>query len=297
MSRINEAFQRSEGAVPANLPGAVMARDGRWPNAMEHPLKQYASELKHRVTTSAPIDIEGSRPSTAATRVAVACPRAREAHHVNGPGLVTGEGGSDTDCQRILGLLERAHVNPGVRTVMVTSTTAGEARTAVALELAASLARSYPRVLVMDADLQQPSLHEAFGVANDVGLETCVDRGSDPLPLIGVGPQMWALPAGPGSADSFAVLASDRMAGILHECDSRFDWVVIIGPPVLGLADPTLLRRRADAIAFVIGRTTLFARASQAMARLGRASIIGTILGTPTPRPSIPSTDVTRCSR
>jgi Mrp family chromosome partitioning ATPase len=60
--------------------------------------------------------------------------------------------------------LDLSRRNPGVRTIMVTSPRSGEGKSMVASNLAISLAQVGRRVLLVDADLRRPTLHEVHGL-------------------------------------------------------------------------------------------------------------------------------------
>src|SRR5437667_315410 len=73
--------------------------------------------------------------------------------------------------RRLAASLHHAQLQRNVRTVMITSAVAAEGKTLTATNLALTLSHSYKRrVLLIDADLRRPTVHEAFRIANDTGL-------------------------------------------------------------------------------------------------------------------------------
>jgi capsular exopolysaccharide synthesis family protein len=181
---------------------------------------------------------------------------------------------------RVAAVLDNAQAARGLKRLMVTSALPREGRTSTVVNLALVLSESYARrVLLIDADLRQPSLHGIFGVRSEPGLGEALHGSRQGLPVIEVSPLLSVLPAGQPGEDPLRALASDRMCAVLDECANRFDWVLLDTPPLTLLTDAPLLARRAQAVVFVIGvGSAPFSVAEKAMTALGRASIIGTVL-------------------
>jgi non-specific protein-tyrosine kinase len=163
---------------------------------------------------------------------------------------------------------------------MITSSRPQEGKTLTAINLALTLGKSYAsRVLLIDADLRQPSLHEHLGMRSQAGLSEALHADWYRLTLTEVSPFLTVLPAGQLESDPLAALTSARMRVLLDECAARFDWVLLDTPPVGLLPDAQLLARLTQAVIFVIGAgSTPFPVVKKAMAELGRECIIGTVL-------------------
>jgi capsular exopolysaccharide synthesis family protein len=176
--------------------------------------------------------------------------------------------------------LHEAQADRKVKTVMVTSAVPGEGKTLTLINLALTLSESYKRrVLLIDADLRSPSLHRRFGVTNDVGLVDSLRPPRSNLPLVTVLPNLMLLPAGRPEPDPPSVLSSEHLSGLIEECASCFDWVLLDTPPVAFLADAQLLVRHTNAVLFVIAAgSTPFPIVEQAIADVGREHVIGTVL-------------------
>ena len=92
---------------------------------------------------------------------------------------------------------------------------------------------------------------------------------------------LYLLPCGPTPPNPADLLSTPRFEAILREAAQQFDRVIIDGPPVLGLADATLLATVVGSVAMVIesGKTrTRAARDALERLRLGGAHVIGAIL-------------------
>jgi chain length determinant protein tyrosine kinase EpsG len=137
----------------------------------------------------------------------------------------------------------------------VVSPGAGEGRSYVAANLAASFAQLGERTLLIDADLRSPRQHQIFGIANRVGLSAVLSGRADgtavvPLPELG---RLSVLPAG-GIPPNPQELLSRRVLGILlHELRANYDVIFIDTPPALPYADAQCVAFRAGS-AIVINR-------------------------------------------
>jgi capsular exopolysaccharide synthesis family protein len=163
---------------------------------------------------------------------------------------------------------------------MVSSAVPQEGKTLTVVNLAMTLSESYRRrVLLIDADLRRPSIHDVFGISNRYGLGDALRSEVSDLQFSRVSPMLWVLPAGPPDANPMGALASDRMERFLDEVGSSFDWILLDAPPVALIADAGLLARLTRAVILVIGAgSTPYSLVEKVVAELGRENIIGTVL-------------------
>jgi capsular exopolysaccharide synthesis family protein len=159
---------------------------------------------------------------------------------------------------KLAAALHQAQTERGVKVVMLVSAGAAEGKTLTAVNLALTLSEAYQRrVLIVDADLRKPAVHELLGVSNARGLSDLLDR-ERPLPIVGVSPRLSLLPAGDYQDDPIKVVTSDRLWSLVEESRSRFDWIVIDTPPLGLVPDARLLAPMTDGGLLVTeaGRTT-----------------------------------------
>ena len=182
--------------------------------------------------------------------------------------------------RRLAAFLHDAQIENGLRVVTLTSALPRDGKTLTAVNLALTFSESYSRrVLLIDADLRQPAVHETLGVVNRAGLNEVLNGEIQELPLIVVSPTLSVLTAGKSETSPLAGLASDRMRMLLDDCASRFDWVLLDVPPVGLLADAQIIGNLTGAVLLVIrAGETPHALVERAIAQLGRESIIGTVL-------------------
>src|SRR6185436_13822293 len=137
----------------------------------------------------------------------------------------------------------------GTRVVMITSAVAGEGKSFTAANIAITLSASYGRqVLLVDADLRRPALHELFGAPEDDGLTTGLASADRQIPIWRISPTLGLIPAGPPEPDPMQALTSPRMRALVEEACSTFDWIIIDTPPLDALADAALLVSLADGV-------------------------------------------------
>jgi len=145
--------------------------------------------------------------------------------------------------------------------------------------LALTLSQSYrKRVLLIDADLRRPSLHEVFRLPKTIGLSEALRSGSRPH-FLELSSFLSILPAGEVDGDPLGALTSDRLAALLDHCATAFDWVLLDAPPVGLMPDGNVLARLTKAVVFVIGAgTTPYKVIDRALGEIGREYVVGTVL-------------------
>jgi tyrosine-protein kinase Etk/Wzc len=150
------------------------------------------------------------------------------------------------DHLRAVLLLDRRRPAGGF-TLAVTSAARGEGKSTLASHLAASAARVGQRVLLIDADLDHPTLDKLFSVAGKPGLVQAVRDSSDVNCLIQATsvPGLDLLAAG-GRSDCGAVLQDGRFPQIVTQLTGRYDLVVIDTSPVLAAPEALYVGRASD---------------------------------------------------
>jgi protein-tyrosine kinase len=168
-----------------------------------------------------------------------------------------------------------------VKSVVVTSPSRGDGKSHVAVNLALTLSESYKRqVLLVDADLRRPTLHQVFGIPNTRGLGDALKAKADEkLAVVRVSEALTLLPAGRPEPNPLGGLSSNRMLRIIEDAGSRFDWVIVDSPPVGLLADGRLVSEAADAAILVVrAGGTRFPDLQAAVDAIGRERILGIVL-------------------
>ncbi len=168
------------------------------------------------------------------------------------------------------------------RTLLITSTGAGEEKNALAVNLTLSMTLSGDRVILVDADLRHPSVHEYLGISNARGLSDVLSDAnvawSETIQPVDLAPlvdqRLLAAPAvdngelsltkflclssGSQTADPAAALGSGALSALLGELQGYSDYVIINGPPQSAVSDSLILARSVDAVimASTLGKQT-----------------------------------------
>ncbi|MEE9351027.1 MAG: polysaccharide biosynthesis tyrosine autokinase [Thiotrichaceae bacterium] len=167
--------------------------------------------------------------------------------------------------------------------IHITSSEPNEGKTSTAINLATVIEESGKTVLLVDADLRIPSVHEYLNKENLNGLseflagEMSIDSAIQRIDKSG----LYIIPAGLYDERSADLLSSDKMLKFLDWASVKFDHVIIDSPPVLGFADALILSNRAKATLFVVSADKIdkkFIEDTLKNLELSYANVIGFIL-------------------
>jgi capsular exopolysaccharide synthesis family protein len=174
--------------------------------------------------------------------------------------------------------------NP-IRTVVVTSAGPSEGKTTTAANLAIAVAQAGKRVILVDADLRRPALHRMFQQPNTKGVTTALQQ--DPGNMVNGHvvstsvDNLYLMPSGPLPPNPADLLGSQRMLALVLELGQHADAVIIDSPPLLAVADATLLGRVCDAALLVVlagsTRADVLKRAIEHSLQSG-ANLLGVVL-------------------
>jgi len=178
-----------------------------------------------------------------------------------------------------------------IKTLLLTSGMPGDGKTSTAVNLATTFVAAGKKVLLIDGNFRQPNLHKLFpkmqsgdmGKGYDLGLSSvlmnqCNSKEAvrsseiEDLDIIDCGP----IPANPAE-----LLSGPRMEELLQEQRSKYDHIIIDGPPVLLVSDAAVLAGLVDAILIVFNAAKTSRGAAQRTVReLGDvgANIAGCVL-------------------
>ena len=141
------------------------------------------------------------------------------------------------------------------KSIMVTSSVAGEGKSTVALNLAISSAKAGKRVVVVEADLRKSRHHKVFDVPTSPGLsDYLVSDKSEPAKQYHI-EQMRNLSivvAGSKAPNPVDLLGSAQMRELIADYEQQYDLVIVDCPPILGLADSIIMSKMVEAVLFVV---------------------------------------------
>jgi capsular exopolysaccharide synthesis family protein len=173
-----------------------------------------------------------------------------------------------------------------VKTIMFTGTAHGDGCTTTAASFANSMAQFCRlNVLLIDANLRNPRLHEIFKVEYNQGLGNLLSNNGEEkgslFKKVGHG-NLYLIPCGKKSSGPLTIFESTRFDKTLKLMREKFDYVILDAPPVVsGYAETKVIGKKADGVIMVIesGKTRkqVAIRAKQDLEDAG-AKILGTIL-------------------
>jgi capsular exopolysaccharide synthesis family protein len=169
------------------------------------------------------------------------------------------------------------------RSLLITSSIPGEGKSTTALTLAQHFAQLGKRVLLIDADLRNPTLHKTLAIDNMLGLSNCLAGAAKPQDVIHAPAEenLHVIPSGPLPPNPAELLAGPKMLSLLTVAMAKYDQVIIDGPPTMGLADAPIISHVAMGTLLVIDASqTRRQVAKGAVKRLlsARARLIGALL-------------------
>jgi capsular exopolysaccharide synthesis family protein len=169
------------------------------------------------------------------------------------------------------------------KVIAITSAVPGEGKTTSAINLAMAFASVGGTVLLIDADLRNPSLHKKLNMEGSAGLSNYLVGQLGPVEITRAGPapNLFVVPAGHLPPNPAELLGGARMAELIKTARERFTHVIIDSPPVLSIADGLVIGSFAEAtILTVAAESTRKGAARDALKRLRhvRANVIGGLL-------------------
>jgi capsular exopolysaccharide synthesis family protein len=185
--------------------------------------------------------------------------------------------------------LELSDVENALRTIMVTSASAGEGKTTTLLNLGESLAEMGRRVLLVDADLRRPALHRALRVPNEIGLSDIL--GPSRMDLVATARRLddWlaVVPAGAKPTNPGAVLGSKQVKTLLPLVREQAEVTLFDSAPIMAVSDGLRLASLVDGVVLVV-RSGVTRRRSlnRTKARLDKANakVLGVVVNGLSPR-------------
>lgn len=167
--------------------------------------------------------------------------------------------------------------------ILVTSSGPEEGKTTTAINLAVTMAHAGNRVLVLDADLRKPRVHQVFGLKNGFGLTNLLTESTDLSAAVHKTPvqNLAVMTSGPIPPNPSELLGSQRMAKLLETLRGSFEKVVVDCPPIISVTDASILAAYLDGVVLVVksGQTSrqIVRRAKKKLEEV-RARIIGVVL-------------------
>jgi polysaccharide biosynthesis transport protein len=169
------------------------------------------------------------------------------------------------------------------RSILITSSVPKDGKTMTCINTAIVLAQQGKRILLVDADMRRPSVHNAFGLKGQIGLSNILTGGARAGDAIQatVQPNLFVLPAGLVPPHPSELLSSSLMRDLLKKWCEEYDHVIIDSPPVITVTDAVLLSVQTDAVLLIIrsGQTTAaHVRRTRNLLQSVKADVLGVVV-------------------
>jgi capsular exopolysaccharide synthesis family protein len=141
-----------------------------------------------------------------------------------------------------------------LKVIMIASSLGGDGKSTTSSNLAVVLAHAGKRVILVSADLRRPRIHQFFGLTNDIGLSNALADAIPPARLTkdaGIN-TLRVICAGSIPNDPAALLGSRQTGEFIRALRQVADFVIIDTPPVLAVADASILAPLVDGTVFVL---------------------------------------------
>ena len=171
-----------------------------------------------------------------------------------------------------------------IKTIMFAGITQGIGSSTTAVNFAITLARDCNLdVLLVDANLRSPSLHDVFNIKYNQGLTQLLMKDEEEASLfkkVGHG-NLCVIPCGENSSGPRNLFESNRFAKALKNMREKFNYVIFDAPPVNGCFDAIMIGRKVDGVILVLEsgytRRQVAIKAKQELEEAG-AKVLGVIL-------------------
>jgi capsular exopolysaccharide synthesis family protein len=187
--------------------------------------------------------------------------------------------------------IRRAEAGKSVRTILITSPAKGDGKSLTAANLALTMAQEFQqRVLLLDADLRRPAVHQLFGLTGGPGLSDVLIGAAELDDALTTLPEynLTVLQAGVPPSHPTELLGSSTMRRTLDTLRGRFDKILIDMPPVAPLADTHVVAPLVDGVLMVVrAGVTPKPAIERALAGLDLSKVLGLVLN----ESDAPSTD------
>ncbi|MBE6643605.1 MAG: CpsD/CapB family tyrosine-protein kinase [Ruminococcaceae bacterium] len=173
--------------------------------------------------------------------------------------------------------------NEGGKTVVITSSSAGEGKTTTCINLAITFAQTNSRVLLIDCDLRKPKIHRYLKLEKKDGLSNvlCGFADLDKALKIGVREHLDVLTAGDTPPNPAELLQTKEFEKLMTVFKKVYDYIIIDTPPINFVTDATNAIKYSDGVILLIKKgVTTYDEVEDALEKLEKvnSNIIGTVL-------------------
>ena len=150
--------------------------------------------------------------------------------------------------------IEYSNVDQNTKTILVTSSDKNEGKTTTVSNLAVSFANLNKKVLLIDCDLRNASIHKMFKINNIYGLTDILakDRAVDKCIQETELENLYVLTAGAIPPNPAEILSSEKMKNLIEDLKNIYDYIFIDTPPIGLVTDAGALSSFIDGVVLVV---------------------------------------------
>lgn len=169
------------------------------------------------------------------------------------------------------------------RSILISSPNPMDGKSITTANLAVTLAQAGNKVILVDCDLRKPIQHTIFGLGNQRGVTNCLLQNLEVEEVAQkcMVENLSILSSGPIPPNPAEMLNSEQTRSLWSVLPEKYDYVLVDGPPVLAVADASILAEQVDGVILVLwsghSRIDVARQAKEQLLRAG-ANIIGVVL-------------------
>lgn len=169
-----------------------------------------------------------------------------------------------------------------VKTLVITSSGAGEGKSTTAANLAVVFATSGQRVLLVDADMRKPTVHKTFKLNNAVGLSTVLTKQTVEAEALQstMVDNLFVMTSGPKPPNPSELLGEASTTAVMADLRQQFDVVLFDMPPVVAVTDAQIMAAKADGTLIVVREQVTkkdSLRKAKSLLEMADANVLGVI--------------------
>ncbi|HSQ87839.1 CpsD/CapB family tyrosine-protein kinase [Romboutsia sp.] len=151
--------------------------------------------------------------------------------------------------------IEFSNLDKEIKVINVTSSKQNEGKSTVISNLAVSFANLEKKVLILDGDLRNPSIHRMFGISNIHGVTDLLLNTKAFLECVHCTDtkNLHVLTCGQIPPNPSEMLSSKRMKNLIQELKEHYDYIFIDAPPIGVVTDAGIISTYTDGTVFVVG--------------------------------------------
>lgn len=174
-------------------------------------------------------------------------------------------------------------VDSETKKIMVTSAGPREGKSSTVANLAVSIAQAGQTVLVIDADLRNPTQHKLFGLDNREGLSVALLHDHDYQQYIRITsiPGVNVLTTGPIPPNPAELVGSKRMKVLIEKVSEQYDIILIDTPPIIAVTDAAIIAQEVDGVILILASGEVnkdYAQRAKELLDKVNAKILGAVL-------------------